>query len=686
MWLWIVLVTLAGELDRHVAHCQAPRVRSMREFAEQEIVIPDGPFSGRTWRAERQPMHGLWIDAIDSRRWTRHLLIADVQSGKTFAANVIPVLYHLFELGQKVVYGVPQIQPMGRDKWTADLLPAIACSRFRDLLPKRGAGSREGFSDEVAFCNGAALKFMAYTGEDSRRSGYTAPIVVLTEMDKGDTSRGVSRETDPITQCERRSRAYAATGEVRIYGECTVSVPGGRIWQEYCGDREHDERVASDAIFSTESEPWLPCPHCEAWVRLRRENLAGWEGCRTKIEARKRSQYFCPSCAEGWSLAQWRAANVAARLVSRGQEITPAGRVTGQVVETDTFGMRITAANNLFVAPADIGATEWSAARTRGESAKKDLLQFWWSQPYRDAAAEDVSPLTIADVVDRAEELPRGVVPADARALAVACDVGMYALHWVALARRANDASHVVDYGTIGTGIQKNHGDETQRRSAAKYAVPEAARKFVALALGGWLSAEGKKTMPGLGLVDANYLPDEVHAVVAKANAERAKHGVLWFPYYGRGESTLRDGRSSSYASAKKPLWKGTQCHLVRHGTRRELVMFGDADHYKAEVHDAVRATAGEPGSLTLFADTSGRGHETYASHLAAEQLEQRQNERPRWVRAGANHYLDATYMALIALAYLLAVTRKNDPPAAEAKTAPRKTTWGRRPYLATER
>ncbi len=206
------------------------RMRSMRAFAEQEIVIPDGPYAGRRFRCDRQPYTGLWFDAVDSGLWSRCVATGPTQSGKTLSCFVIPLLYHLFELEETVICGLPDMD-MAADKWREDLLPAIEQSRYRDLMPSRGGGSRGGRVESFQFRNGATLKFMSGGGGDKSRAGFTSRVVVITETDGMDQSGGNSRESDKITQLEARTRAYG--GRKRIYMECTVSTEEGRTWQEY---------------------------------------------------------------------------------------------------------------------------------------------------------------------------------------------------------------------------------------------------------------------------------------------------------------------------------------------------------------------------------------------------------------------------------------------------------------------
>src|SRR5690606_35925468 len=125
-----------GELSWLLRQARPRPIRSMRQFAEQGGVIPDGPFAGRHFRCSRPPYTGLWFDAVDSGRWTRCVATGPTQSGKTLSCFVIPLLYHLFEFGETVICGLPDLG-MAADKWRVDILPAIEQSRYRDQLPRR---------------------------------------------------------------------------------------------------------------------------------------------------------------------------------------------------------------------------------------------------------------------------------------------------------------------------------------------------------------------------------------------------------------------------------------------------------------------------------------------------------------------------------------------------------------------
>ena len=38
-----------------IEQARSPKLRTMRQFAEQEIVLPDGPYAGRRYQIARQP-------------------------------------------------------------------------------------------------------------------------------------------------------------------------------------------------------------------------------------------------------------------------------------------------------------------------------------------------------------------------------------------------------------------------------------------------------------------------------------------------------------------------------------------------------------------------------------------------------------------------------------------------------
>jgi len=355
---------LLDDLRWLLRQAHPPRRRTMRQFAEQEVVIPDGPYSGRRFRCDRQPYTGLWFDEVDSGRWTRCVATGPTQSGKTLSCFVIPLLYHLFEIGETVICGLPDMDMAG-DKWRESILPVIERSRYRKLLPRSGGGSRGGRVESIQFRNGSTLKFMSGGGGDKSRAGFTSRVVVVTETDGLDLAGAKSRESDKITQLEARTRAYG--NRKQIYLECTVSTEQGRTWREY-------QQGSCSRIL-------LPCPHCGAWVSPEREHLLGWQSAASQVEARSTAFFVCPACSEGWSEAERAQANAGGRLVHRDQKIE-AGIVSGDLPQSDTLGFRWSGVNNLFVSAGDMAGDEWRASRAPDEdNAEREMRQFVWCLP-----------------------------------------------------------------------------------------------------------------------------------------------------------------------------------------------------------------------------------------------------------------------------------------------------------------
>ena len=656
------------------------RLRTLREFAESEIIVPDGPFKGRPFRVKRQPFVGLWFDAVQSGNWNRYAVVGPTQTGKTLVAYVIIVLYHAFEVCEKVICGVPDMS-MANEKWAEDLRPTIEASpNLAKSLPTRGEGSKGGrVKGLVQLTNGGSIKFMAGGGGDSQRSGYTSRVLAVTEVDKMDESGEESRETDKISQMIARTDAFgkAVSQRPAIYLECTVSVEFGRIWQEY--SKGTASRIAR------------PCWACGEFVTPEREHLVGWFDAENVRQAEDEAHFICPSCGERWTDEQRFTANADGVLLHRGQTIDKRGRIHGDPPETDTLGFRWSAVDNHLKTAGEVGARAWRASRSEDqENAEREIRQFAFVIPYEPPDV-DIAPLRVEQLQKRMRKYKRGEVPEKTHCLVLTIDTGSRRCHWAAQAWRLVDskvAGHVIDYGEF----------EVERGAMTLQAgLLRAFESFTEFVFAGYRMVDtGAVRVPDLVLIDSGYHEHKtaVYSWCAACNAmpeaqrARATRLPMFIPAKGYGASQQRYGRAEPYRHPTKrgkkdrriiaeQYWLNT---LPDAGVRGQVVgrlAHINSDYWKTQAHDRLGLPDDESGALTLFADPSG--HTDWARQVTAEkQVEIYKpgvGELIVWDRMRRNnHHCDTTYMG-VAGAHMCGVRiiGATQPPREPTKTIRRR-------------
>lgn len=607
------------------------RPRTLREWAEQEVVLPPGgPRAGRKFNAKWQPVSGLILDALGDPRWNRSALTGPVQSGKSLIGFVIPTLYHLCERRERVIVGLPDLD-MAADKWNLDILPVLQESKYAKFIPDKGPGSRGAARVVSVKINGVPLRFMSAGGGDKSRSGYTAPVVVMTEVDGYDKAGGQSDETDKVSQMEARAKSFGP--RKRIYMECTVTTHEGRIWTEISE--------------GTASRFFIPCPHCHVALAPERDHLQGWKEAENVIQARLDSGIVCPSCSVMWTESDRCAALSRVVLAHRGEDVVSVedGRlaVTGQPDATDTLGLRYNAALNMIVPLSETAAEEWRASRKPdAELPERGLCQYHWSTPIK-VGAVDVTELNEEQVSKRTISTPMGIVPAGASVVTVGIDIGKRLCHWIAVAWRPEGSPHVLQYGRMETAW-----DSVGVERAILAALREWREQY---GDSGWQRDGGaEKIRPAMVWVDAQYQTDVIHAFCSES-------GDRYLAAQGVGATQRSRGGLTRYRKPRKASALvrviGEEYHVVRLQRPRRLLVQVNSDHWKSYIHDRLHAPAGGPGGLTLHRG-EGNDHLALAKHLVAErQQTERTKYGPvtRWVNPTGrnNHLLDALYLACAA-------------------------------------
>lgn len=606
---------IAAVLRDVTRSARVARLRTMQEFAEQEIVLPTGPFRDQRFRTARLPWFKHWFGCVDSGKWRRFVLTGIGQGGKTLGGSALPVMYHLFERRETVVYGAPSME-MCNDKWRQDILPLIEASQYKDLMPESGRGSKGGTVMSLQFKNGATLRFMTGGGDDKTVAGFTTRVVVITESDGFDEASEKSREADRFSQIEARTAAFG--DDARVYQECTVSVEDGRTWRELKA--------------GTDSRIILKCPHCEKWSTPEREHFTGWQEARDVMEARQNGILCCPRCGAAWSESDRVTANRNSLIIHRGQDLTDDGKIVGTPAPSLTFAMRFTSVNNLLAPMARVSEEEFNAPRTTDPTlAERKLRQFYWALP----SESDTITLSVVDARAVAERgvgatFPRGRVPADALRITMGIDTGKWFCSWVCVAWRPEGTPHVVDYGTI---------DVPTASMAEELALLAALRQFRDQVINkGFPSvANNQLITPSLTLVDSGHGPHEP-AVVVFCN----ESGTTFFPSKGFGIGQL----------ARRKIFHEPGYEVVPQPAGYSLAEI-NVDYWKSYVHNRISTPVTANGGLSLFAATFVE-HLSFAKQLTAErQVDDFVAGKGAVIRWEAlnrkNHYLDALVLACVA-------------------------------------
>ncbi|GMW02638.1 MAG: hypothetical protein AMXMBFR84_37740 [Candidatus Hydrogenedentota bacterium] len=627
------------------AQSKTPRRRTIRQFAEQEIVIPNGKYQGRRFRCEYQPYAGLAFDQMDSGLFKTHVFTGPTQSGKTMSTFLIPLVHCLFELRETAVVGVPNLD-MISDKWSEDIKPVIEATRFREYLPRKGRGSRGGTPQRIDFLNGASMRFMTGGGDDKTAAAFTARNLYVTETDGMDEAGETSREADRVSQLIGRTRAFGNLA--RIFMECTVSTRLGRTWREY------EAGTASTIVF--------PCVHCGEYVRPEREDFHGWDQADNEIDAGERAYFACPKCAGVIDQAAREQMVKLCRLIHKGQTISADGVIEGPRPKTLTLGFRWSAFENMFLTLKDLASDAYKAATKEdtadAENSEKEQKQFVWCVPY-DPPKIDISSLTLGNLMMRMHPEARGVVPDAAEFIVGAIDIGRHYLHWKIVAA-CPDGPRIVDY-LISDCPSNFLGTEK--------AIFKTLEEIRELMIAGWPCGD-RIVYPVVTLIDSGWMDDVVFSFIEK-------YGPPFWASKGLGQSLESPQRYvEPKATGNLVQHVGNHWHVVHLEEKNVLQVQMDADHWKHWLQDGLAIPVGQQGAITVYSQENPKNHRQWAAHMTSEKYSEKFDPGRGWIgkwektsQKRHNHWLDCGYMSGVALelARLMLAARGRRAPVAAA-------------------
>ena len=576
---------------------------------------------------------------------------------------MLPVLYHLFEIGETVIIGVPEMD-MAKDKWEMDFVPVLERTRYREMLPKSGRGSKGGTVGLVRFQNGAALKFMSGGGSDKTRAYFTSRVVAFTEINEMADSTETSNEADKIKQIIARTRSF---GERRmVYKECTQTIEEGHVNQRW--------------LAGTQTRIFLCCPHCKTYVYPTREHLTGWDDAATEDEAKENSALFCPSCGEHWSEDDRRAGNADTLRVDRGQRVE-GRRVVGDPCLSSTFGFRWSAVHNQFTSTSELAVAEWSAKRELdAANAEKELCQFIWGDTYDDPNVQRET-LDYERTRKKRDEWTRGVCPPDTKLLTCGVDCHMRLLYWTAVAWRENGMAHVVDYGT--------HAVPTAVDNDIEAAIFEALCDLRTKFEHGWsVFGEQNARQPDQTWIDAGWKPDGIYRFIRDPDTDRRWYKAI----LGRGAGQQYTRKYNRPTKTTGDCHKvGDNWHVMWDQSKGIHRIELNTDNWKSRLHAMLMLEDQTRGSMTLFDSKRDVEHDTFVRHLMAEEETRVWDEKKGWMTVfeqlrSSNHYLDSTVYATAAASFVGFEFLKEPerPPEPDRQASQPLETPDGRPFVAT--
>lgn len=604
----------------------APKRRTMRQFAEEEIILPPpGPFAGYRFSCERQPYAKIFFEVVESGQFNRFFATGPIQSGKSMLAFVIPILYYLFEHNETVFMGVKD-KKMGTAKWEKDIKPVFERTRYSHLMPTKGAGSRGGEIESIEFTNGATLKIMFPGVGDKNISAHTSRIVVATEIDGWDKITDARKVSDPITELENRTKAFG--NKKRFFGECTLTDKHGRTYQEISG--------------GTDSKIIIKCPYCHLWVTPEREHLVGFENAENVIQAAVLSHFICPKCSHQWTETDRRMANRNPRILHKGQEVDADGIIHGPIPETLTLGFRWSSVNNMLLSTDEIAQNVWMNTRKEDQvGAERDTCQNIFAIPY-EPEIEDATPLDKKAIMERTRPLARGVVPIETTAVTVGVDVGKYTCWYIVVAWGEKAKGHVIDYAAV---------EVPTVREGPEIAIISALNEIRGCCEDGWRTVDNDIWIPKTVWIDAHYETKAVYKFCKDA-------GKLYQPIMGWGSSKdIAREKGGRYSAPSKPSDSvrriGNHYDLTFQKDSRILLANIDVDYWKDHVQQMFSIPTTTAGAVTLYNGADDK-HKKLAIHLTSEKKQQEYiagiGWQETWVRQDKNNHLfDATVYATTA-------------------------------------
>jgi phage terminase large subunit GpA-like protein len=346
------------------------------------------------------------------------VFVGGAQIGKTASLVLNALLYAIMcDPIDAIVYQTSQTVAADFSRTQVD--------RMLRHSPEVGARLLPGGSDDTVhakyFRSGTVVNLSWPTINEM--SGRPRGLVILTDYDR--MPQDIDGEGSPFDLGRKRTTTFRSKAKTICESSPGFEVSTGSSWLP----RTKHEAPPCDGILALYNRGdrrryYWPCDHCQEWFEPHFDLLV-YDHDLEPQAAGKTAQMACPHCGGLHAPERKFDLNLAGRWVKDGQRLLKGGALEGEAISSDIASFWLFGVCAAFMSWADL-VTKYRQAlqeyeRTGSQEALKATINTDQAMPYR-RRGQNTERLP-EDLKQRAETLPRGVVPMHVRFLLTTIDV-----------------------------------------------------------------------------------------------------------------------------------------------------------------------------------------------------------------------------------------------------------------------
>lgn len=409
----------AAEVRQEVASLfSAPRRLPVADAVAQYMRVPKGGNNSDAWDPLLAPYMIEPMNCLNSRLYDAVVFVGPARTGKTIGLIDGWITYTICcDPGDFLLVQLTEEKAREHSRKRLDRMFRVSPEIHKRLSPRRNDNN---VHDKV-FRAGNYLKIGWPTNNIMASSDYR--FVALTDYDRWDDD--IDGEGDGFSQASKRTTTFMSSGMTLV--ESSPGKPITDTKYRVKTNHEYPPCVGIGSLYNRGDRRRLywPCPHCGDYFMPVLDNMTGYQNIDDPVKASEAAHLQCPHCHGKITAAQKRQLNLKGQWLREGETISKTGERGGEPRRSRiaSFWMEGPAAayqtwTQLLY---KLITAEQEYQRTGAETTLQTVINTDWGRPYRPKAAEDNGLAELLD--ERAESLPKRVIPEGVRFLVAAVDV-----------------------------------------------------------------------------------------------------------------------------------------------------------------------------------------------------------------------------------------------------------------------